>query len=537
MKLSTRLWIIILTSFLGTLLIGGIALYDIRLTLIHEKQHAIRTQLTMANTVLEHYATAERQGQMTREQAQSAARSALAMLRDGDTYIFARDRDQVMVVHPKTDLIGKKGNGGMMPDGKTSVVEAYEAALGQGRIGFVEVPSTRPGSTESVQKLNGVMRFDAWNWTVGSGVYLHDITETFWQSATLLLVGALVLLGIVGGLGFVMSRGILATLGGEPAFAVSVAERIASGDLSSDFPVKGGEHSLLGVIKTMQTSLRGMIEHIEQSSRDLAATAADMVGHMDKLGAASENASSSTSSAAAAIEELSVSIDQVRDSARHTEEDSQAVAALAKEGSSTVRVAVDNIRSISGEMTTASAHVDELNQLTRTIGGIVDTIRDIADQTNLLALNAAIEAARAGETGRGFAVVADEVRKLAERTSKSTDEISGIIQTVVSETGSVATLIGTLSPMVDKGVGEVGHAAELLGQISDKASETLDRIHNVAHAMSEQSIAGTQIAGSVESVAGIVDETRSAVDFTVSASAHLRHLAEDLHQTVSRFRL
>ncbi|MHB1099890.1 MAG: methyl-accepting chemotaxis protein [Burkholderiales bacterium] len=147
---------------------------------------------------------------------------------------------------------------------------------------------------------------------------------------------------------------------------------------------------------------------------------------------------------------------------------------VSSNGENIVLRTTEKMRALSERVKSSSEQVRELSVQTSKITSIVNTIKEVADQTNLLALNAAIEAARAGESGRGFAVVADEVRKLAERTSGSTDEISGMIARIQSGSQAVTGSMENSLAEVEEGVHLANGAGVAIQQIRAGAQKVVD---------------------------------------------------------------
>jgi methyl-accepting chemotaxis protein len=234
---------------------------------------------------------------------------------------------------------------------------------------------------------------------------------------------------------------------------------------------------------------------------------------------------------------MSATVMQVSDNSNQAAEASRKAAESAREGGAILEETLTKMRSMAASVGATAKKVEELGKSSDQIGRIVGVIDEIADQTNLLALNAAIEAARAGEQGRGFAVVADEVRKLAERTTKATNEIAQMIQSVQVETKTAVTAMVEGTKQVEEGVAFTTRAGDSLKQIISMSETVGEMITQIATAATEQSSATEEINRSMTEIAKLVRESTAGVQQSAQACQGLSGLALDMQKLVSTFKV
>ncbi|MCF8168497.1 MAG: cache domain-containing protein [Rhodoferax sp.] len=507
LSVARRLGLLTLSAVVGILILVAVFLFSERTLIMEERQNGVRQTVEAAHSVLLHYQKLATDGKISEAEAKQRAMSEIKELRySAVEYFWINDMHPKMVMHPiKPELDGRDLSDFKDAQGKLLYNE-FVAIVKASGAGFVPYMWPKPGSVSSVPKISYVKGFSPWGWIIGSGVYVDTVDAAVMQRAIGFALGSVVLVALLLGVGYYISRGILGQLGGEPTYAAAVTQRIAEGDLAVSIDLKHPDQSsLLVAIAAMRDQFAAIVRQVRDGSEGVSTASAEIAQGNNDLSARTESQASALEQTAASMEQLSATVSQNADNARQANQLAQTASSTAVRGGEVVGHVVETMRGI--------------NDSSRKIADIIGVIDGIAFQTNILALNAAVEAARAGEQGRGFAVVASEVRSLAGRSASAAKEIKHLITDSVRQVEQGTTLVDQAGTTMAEVVSSIQRVTDIMGEISAASGEQSAGVSQIGEAVTEMDQVTQQNAALVEQMAAAASSLRSQAHALVEVVA------------------
>lgn len=538
----------------------------------------IREQTENAISMLEVYNSKYESGECTLEEAKQQAADMLRELRYGENgYFWADDTEGNCIVLLGNDTEGTNRINSQDANGVYYMKDIISNGQ-QPEGGFSDYSFPKNGETQASPKRGYSKYYEPFGWVIGTGNYTDDIEQKLTEEAqiidgitkrwiTYLIICAVVLLVLLGGLTIYIARNIIAPL----KHTVDMAEKLEAGDLrvraGDKLLERKDEFGLLGeAMEVLAQTLDSVLGRVQKSGISLAENVENVMTDVRVLNDELTDISATTQELSAAMQETSASSTQIGEMAKQIEDVSRSVATRSQEGAlkvadihgraeaakgntaSSKQKASDIKRRISGELKQAledAQVVDEIKTL-------ANSIQSITSQTNLLALNASIEAARAGESGRGFAVVAGEIQDLAEQTRS-------IVENIQKLTGDVTTAVRNLSGFAeqlldfvandvskDYGMflrvaddynGDAEYVNDLVTDFSAVSQELLASVEAVASSIGDVGIATTESTTGVVTIATDSNDLSARSGDILENIRNVNEIAAALKEMVEHFQL
>lgn len=284
-------------------------------------------------------------------------------------------------------------------------------------------------------------------------------------------------------------------------------------------------------------SLRGIIKQIRDAGFQVTTASNQILTASQQQATGIEEEATQISQTATSAKQLATTAKQVTDHGNEIAKVSASTVQMANSGSQAVENAIKGMERIKESVLETAKKIEGLGERSQAITEIVSLIEDIADQTNLLSLNAAIEAARAGEQGKGFAVVADAIGKLAERTTKSTKDISDLIKAIQQDTSGAVLSMEESTKETEKGASLAQEAGKAIKEIVSSFQQVAQSAKEISLSSQQQSSGSEQISKAMTGIDQIMKQSAAGAKQSTESARQLSALAEGLKKAVGQFKL
>ena len=315
-------------------------------------------------------------------------------------------------------------------------------------------------------------------------------------------------------------------------------QAVAGGDLTKEATVSEDiTGAIADSVNYTVEELRSLIMSVQGAAERVTQTSATVDRTTQALLAASDAQLQDIRQAGRSVLEMAGRITDVSAQAQESALVARQSLQAAESGLQAVQSTIGGMNTIRDQIQETSKRIKRLGESSQEIGEITDLISDITEQTNVLALNAAIQAASAGEAGRGFSVVAEEVQRLAERSADATRQIAALVKMIQTDAQNAMGAMERSAQGVVAGAQLTDNAGEALTEIDRVSRQVAQQIVQISGAASREAELASGVAQNIQIIFAGTEKTADGTRVTASQVRELSQTAQELRQSVARFKI
>lgn len=315
-------------------------------------------------------------------------------------------------------------------------------------------------------------------------------------------------------------------------------QTVAEGDLTQEATVTEDiTGAIADSVNYTVEELRQLVGNVQNTATRVAQTTAQVESTSTELLAASTEQLREIRETGQSVLEMASRINDVSAQAQESSQVARQSLTAAESGLQAVQNAIGGMNSIRDQIQETSKRIKRLGESSQEIGEITELISDITEQTNVLALNAAIQAASAGEAGRGFSVVAEEVQRLAERSGDATRQISALVKAIQTDTQDAVAAMERSTQGVVEGAKLSDSAGTALSEIDSVSRRLAELIEQISKSATREAASANVVANNIQHIFAVTEQTGEGTRSTATQVRELSRMAEELRQSVSRFKI